>query len=72
MSRPSAPAPGHASSAGERHKLFGSTWQITLEHTAGVCSATRRSPDGGHIRVIIGPSAAGLAAEPETAEQGQP
>ena len=72
MCHPSAPAPGHASTAGERHKRFGSTWQITLEHAAGACSAARRSPDGGHIRVIIGPSAAGLTAEPETAEQGQP
>jgi len=32
----------------------------------------RRSPDGRHIRVIIGPSAAGLAAELETAEQAGP
>ena len=68
MSHPSAPAPGHPSTAGERYKLFGSTGQITLEHTAGVCSGTRRSPEGGHVRVIIGPSAAG----PETAEPGRP
>ena len=72
MSHPSRPVPGHASIVGARYKRSGSTWQITLEHTAGVCSATRRSPDGGHIRVIIGPGAAGLAAEPEAAEQGQP
>ncbi len=69
---PFQPAPGPASTAGERHQRLGSTWQITLEHAAGVCSATRRSPDGRHTRVITGPSAAGLAADLETAEQGQP
>ena len=68
MSHPSAAAPGQASTAGERHKPFGSTSQITLEHAPGACSATRRSPESGHIRVITGPRAAG----PETAEHGQP
>ena len=34
MSHPSAPAPGRASTAGERHERFGSAWQITLEHAA--------------------------------------
>ena len=72
MSRPSAAAPGQASTAGERHERFGSTRQITPEHGAGACRATRRSPDGGHIRVITGPGAAGLPAGPETAGQGQP
>jgi len=43
-----------------------------FERPLGVWSAMRRSPDGRHIRVIIGPSAAGLAAELETAEQAGP
>ena len=68
MPYPSPPAPGPASTAGERHERFGSTWQVTPEHALGVCGATCRSPDGGHFRVIIGPSAAGL----ETAGQVEP
>ncbi len=68
MSHPSTPAPGPASTAGERDERFGSRCRVTLERPLGVWSAMRRSPDGRHIRVIIGPS----AAELETAEQAGP
>jgi hypothetical protein len=66
---PATPAPPDP---GDLQRRFGERWQIELEHTLGVWSAVRKSADGRHIRVIIGPSAAELAGKLETAETVEP
>ncbi len=67
------PEPGAESTeSGELQRQYGDRWQIELESTLGVWSALRRSPDGRHIRVIIGRDAAELMAKLETAETVEP
>jgi hypothetical protein len=52
----------------ELQRRFGDRWHIELEDL-GVWSAVRKSPDGRHIRCIIGRTTAELAGKLETAER---
>jgi hypothetical protein len=56
------PGPPINISAHQLRRLFGD-WEITLENSLGVWSATRRSADGRHIRVIVAPSTGELAVK---------
>jgi hypothetical protein len=73
MSNPAPPTPPpDSTSPGELERLYGDRWQIELESTLGVWSALRRSPDGRHIRCLIGRTAGELAAKLATADVVEP
>jgi hypothetical protein len=55
----------------ELRRRFGDRWQIQLEDL-GVWSAVCKSPDGRHIRCIVGRTATELASKLETAETVEP
>jgi hypothetical protein len=57
---------------GDLERLFGDRWQIELESTLGVWSALRRSPDGRHIRCLIGRTRGELLAKLQTADVVEP
>jgi len=61
-----------AITSGDLMERFGARWDIQRETSAGVWSAERRSPDGHHIRVIVGRSVPELAGKLETAELAEP
>jgi hypothetical protein len=68
---PATPLDSTSDPGGELRRRFGDRWQIQLEDL-GVWSAVRKSPDGRHIRCIVGRTAAELASKLETAETVEP
>lgn len=51
---------------------FGDRWEIRRETSVGVLTAEHKTPDGRHIRFIVGRSVADLAGKLEAAETAEP